>query len=157
MTGPEHYREAERLLADAFASKDTTFEGYNPEADRMIAAAHVHALLAVGAPPQSPYVTGETRTAGLDSETKAMALSASPEAWSRLGHSLRVRRQELGLSRRALSEKADVSEKSIQVAEEGRVPSARWPHSIGRIARALGWEPEAAIAIVLTEYAEEAL
>ncbi len=49
MTGPEHYREAEQLLAVAFASEDTTFEGHNPEADRLIAAALVHATLAQAA------------------------------------------------------------------------------------------------------------
>jgi hypothetical protein len=48
-TGPEHYREAEILIAFAFESKGTTFEGNNPEADRMIAAAQVHATLALAA------------------------------------------------------------------------------------------------------------
>jgi hypothetical protein len=48
-TGPEHYRKAEMLLADAFASNGTTFEGHNPEADRLIAAAQVHATLAQAA------------------------------------------------------------------------------------------------------------
>jgi hypothetical protein len=48
-TGPEHYREAEILIAFAFESKDTTFEGHNPEADRCIAAAQVHATLALAA------------------------------------------------------------------------------------------------------------
>jgi hypothetical protein len=46
MTGPEHFREAEGLLALARESKETTFEGHNPEADRTIAEAHVHAVLA---------------------------------------------------------------------------------------------------------------
>ena len=46
MNGPQHYTEAERLLALADESKETTFEGHNPEADRMIAEAHVHAVLA---------------------------------------------------------------------------------------------------------------
>lgn len=49
MTGPEHYLEAENLLIEAFASKETTFEGVNPEADRLIAAAAVHAQLAQAA------------------------------------------------------------------------------------------------------------
>lgn len=49
MTGPEHYREAEQLLTDAFSSKLTTYEGENPEADRLIAAAQVHATLALAA------------------------------------------------------------------------------------------------------------
>jgi hypothetical protein len=46
MNGPQHYLAAEQLLAMADESKETTFEGHNPEADRMIARAHVHALLA---------------------------------------------------------------------------------------------------------------
>lgn len=45
-TGPEHYRAAEKLLAAAHSSTATTFEGHNPEADRLIAAAQVHATLA---------------------------------------------------------------------------------------------------------------
>ncbi|MDX3019917.1 hypothetical protein [Streptomyces acidiscabies] len=49
MTGPEHYREAERLLAAASASTETTYGGNNPEADRDIAAAQVHATLALAA------------------------------------------------------------------------------------------------------------
>lgn len=49
MNGPQHYSEAERLLALARDSKETTFEGHNPEADRTIAEAHVHALLALTA------------------------------------------------------------------------------------------------------------
>jgi hypothetical protein len=48
-TGPEHYSQAEQLLADAFASSDTTYEGHNQEADRLIAAAQVHATLAQAA------------------------------------------------------------------------------------------------------------
>lgn len=49
MNGPQHYREAERLLVVARDSKETTFEGHNPEADRTIAEAHVHAVLAMTA------------------------------------------------------------------------------------------------------------
>jgi hypothetical protein len=48
-TGPDHYREAERLLAVASQSTETTFEGHNPEADRTIAEAQVHATLALTA------------------------------------------------------------------------------------------------------------
>lgn len=180
MNGPEHYREAERLLAVANASTETTFEGHNPEADRTIAEAHVHALLAMTAayalaqpivehPDSGGHMSQEhyeewvqvveIGTEGgvttLGTEAKATALSAPPEAWARLGRELRERREALGLSRRALSEKADVSEKAIQIAEEGRVPSARWPQSITRIARALGWTAEAAAQIVLFERAPE--
>lgn len=156
MSSLDHYGEAERLLAESrtiLRNNDETC----PEADRMIAEAHVHALLAtVSRPKPWEQSTADTQTASrLSSGDKAMALTASPEAWARLGHSLRERREALGLSRRALSLKADVSEKSIQVAEEGRVPT-RWPLTIGPIARALGWEPAVALQIVLTEYAEEA-
>ncbi len=49
MNGPDHYRDAEQLLTDAFSSKLTTYEGENPEADRLIAAAQVHATLALAA------------------------------------------------------------------------------------------------------------
>jgi hypothetical protein len=110
----------------------------------------------VGAVPYSPAAGMELAEiptpARQDSQSaKAAALSASPEAWQRLGNALRESREHLRMSRRLLSEKADVSEKSIQIAEEGRVPSARWPQSISRITQALGWEPGAAIRIVLAE------
>ncbi|MET8978509.1 hypothetical protein ABZX85_23115 [Streptomyces sp. NPDC004539] len=49
MTGPEHYHEAERLLAVAADSSETTYAGENPEADRTIAEAQVHATLALAA------------------------------------------------------------------------------------------------------------
>ncbi|WP_406338693.1 helix-turn-helix domain-containing protein [Streptomyces sp. NBC_01620] len=48
-------------------------------------------------------------------------------------------REALGYSRKKLSEVAGVSEKSIQVAEEGRTPRARWPQSLSLIEEALGW------------------
>ncbi|MDX3033924.1 hypothetical protein [Streptomyces scabiei] len=69
MTGPEHYREAERLLAVASESKDTTFEGHNPEADGTIAEAHVHATLALAA----ATALGSTRTGAMP--------AADYEAW----------------------------------------------------------------------------
>jgi DNA-binding XRE family transcriptional regulator len=156
VSGLDHYNEAVRLLAESrtiLRNNDETC----PEADRMIAEAHVHALLAAVSRPKSGELAeanGQT-VSRVSSGDKAMALTASPDAWSRLGQSLRERREALGLSRRALAEKADVSEKSIQIAEEGRVPT-RWPLTIGPITRALGWEPATALQIVLTEYAEEA-
>jgi transcriptional regulator with XRE-family HTH domain len=52
---------------------------------------------------------------------------------------IREHREAAGLSRRALAEIAGVSEKSIQVAEEGRVPRGRMPQSLPAIERALGW------------------
>lgn len=48
MTGPEHYREAERLLAESRAELRPNDEGHC-EADRTIAEAQVHALLALTA------------------------------------------------------------------------------------------------------------
>lgn len=66
MTGPEHYREAERLLEAAASSKETTYEGENPEADRDIAAAQVHAtlaLVAVQTAPAAPQLETEPTVA----------------------------------------------------------------------------------------------
>jgi hypothetical protein len=45
MTGPEHYREAERLLAESRTELRPHEEGHC-EADRTIAEAQVHATLA---------------------------------------------------------------------------------------------------------------
>jgi hypothetical protein len=65
VTGPEHYREGERLLAIARASKDTTFEGHNPEADRLIAEATAHFLAAqVALAALTAPIAGEPKTAG---------------------------------------------------------------------------------------------
>lgn len=49
MTGPEHYQEAERLLATAYEGTNTTYEGENAEAARAITEAGVHATLALAA------------------------------------------------------------------------------------------------------------
>ncbi|MFH9072738.1 hypothetical protein [Streptomyces alboflavus] len=54
MTAEHHAREALRLLALARESKDTTFEGHNPEADRTIAEAQVYATLALAAQAPAP-------------------------------------------------------------------------------------------------------
>jgi transcriptional regulator with XRE-family HTH domain len=63
----------------------------------------------------------------------------SPEAWARLGGKIREAREALGYSRKRLSDIAGVSEKSIQVAEEGRAPRSRWPQSLTLIEEAIGW------------------
>lgn len=168
MNGPEHYREAERRLLMAW-EEDRVPE----DVAHLVAEAQVHATLAqvaATADLAAAYsyanecsgvaiedwaevlgLPGGEADAVPDSEVKVMALSASPKAWARLGSELRKRREAAGLSRRALAEKAGVSEKAIQVAEEGRVPSARWPQSIGPISRALGWSADAASQIVLAE------
>ncbi|MBQ0974510.1 helix-turn-helix domain-containing protein [Streptomyces sp. RK31] len=150
MTGPEHYREAERLLAAAASSDQTTYEGFNPEADRDIAAAQVHATLALAA----AALAGGTPAASPQSAASPVRLSSSPEAWLRLGRALRESRDRAGLSRQALAEKCNVSEKAIQTAEEGRVPSRRWPKSVDRIASCLGWEPGKAVAMVAADVPE---
>ncbi|WP_069751665.1 hypothetical protein [Streptomyces sp. EN16] len=48
MTGPEHYREAERLIADSHAIIRPNDEG-PCEADRSLVEAQVHATLALAA------------------------------------------------------------------------------------------------------------
>lgn len=48
MTGPEHYRMAEQLLAESMSELRPNDEGHC-EADRTIAAAQVHATLALAA------------------------------------------------------------------------------------------------------------
>lgn len=69
-------------------------------------------------------------------------VTQDPEAWARLGAKIRERRESLNMSRRQLSAVAGVSEKSIQVAEEGRTPRARWPQSLRLIEHALRWDSE---------------
>lgn len=68
--------------------------------------------------------------------------------WERLGVRLREARESRGMSRRALADKTGVSEKTIQTAEEGRVPSARWPKSIDTLAAGLSWAPGSARTVL---------
>jgi transcriptional regulator with XRE-family HTH domain len=75
-------------------------------------------------------------------------VTQDPEAWARLGAKIREQREALGMSRRQLSEVAGVSEKSIQVAEEGRTPRARWPQSLRLIESALRWAPDSMLGIL---------
>ncbi|MEW2421287.1 helix-turn-helix transcriptional regulator [Streptomyces nigra] len=81
-------------------------------------------------------------------------VTRDPEAWARLGAKIRERRESMGMSRRQLSERAGVSEKSIQVAEDGRTPRARWPQSLRLIERALHWEPDSMLRILEGEEPE---
>lgn len=57
MTGPEHYREAERLITESYGIIRPNDEG-PCEADRLLAEAQVHATLALAAatalPPGNP-------------------------------------------------------------------------------------------------------
>ncbi|MEU3836103.1 helix-turn-helix domain-containing protein [Streptomyces microflavus] len=68
-----------------------------------------------------------------------MAVTQDPDAWARLGRKIREAREAQGASRRAFASRVGVSEKSIQVAEEGRTPRARWPQSLTLIEGGLGW------------------
>ncbi|WP_432008886.1 helix-turn-helix domain-containing protein [Streptomyces bacillaris] len=68
-----------------------------------------------------------------------MAVTQDPDAWARLGRKIREAREAQGASRRVFSNRVGVSEKSIQVAEEGRTPRARWPQSLTLIEAGLGW------------------
>ncbi|MFE3487502.1 helix-turn-helix domain-containing protein [Streptomyces griseus] len=86
---------------------------------------------------------------------RAQALKADQSAWLMLGRAIRRERETQQLSRRALSERAEVSEKAIQTAEEGRVPSSRWPQSLNRITTALGMGSGAAEDIVLSSLPED--
>ena len=64
MTGPEHYREAEKLIADAANCLRPNDEGYC-EADRALAEAQVHATLAlVAAKALTAPIAGEPKSAG---------------------------------------------------------------------------------------------
>ncbi|GGU12948.1 hypothetical protein [Streptomyces violascens] len=76
MTGPEHYREAERLIAVAVRSDQTTYEGENPEADRTLAEAQVHATLALAA---ATALVDETPRSDSHSEYRAwQSVAGSP-------------------------------------------------------------------------------
>ncbi|WP_327329882.1 helix-turn-helix domain-containing protein [Streptomyces sp. NBC_01201] len=75
-------------------------------------------------------------------------MNRDPEAWARLGRALRSARDHQGLTQQELAEQADVSSRSIQEAEAGKMPAARMPYTLGRIAAALGW-PEDAVTAVL--------
>ncbi|MFD9834455.1 helix-turn-helix domain-containing protein [[Kitasatospora] papulosa] len=75
-------------------------------------------------------------------------MNRDPEAWARLGHALRRARDHQGLTQQELAERADVSSRSVQEAEGGKVPASRMPYTLSRIAAALGW-PEGAVTAVL--------
>ena len=109
----------------------------------------------VGAVPYSP-AAGMNLAEHRTPEPRLPVSDYSPEAWAALGKALRRDREIRGMSRRILAEAAGVSEKSIQLAEEGRVPKGRWPQSISPIAIALGWPPET-VREALNEAEKEAL
>lgn len=76
MTGPEHYREAERLMAESDDVLRPHDEG-PCEADRMLAAAQVHATLALAA--------ATALTPGVNSPSRGAWVSAVHEMESPRG------------------------------------------------------------------------
>jgi transcriptional regulator with XRE-family HTH domain len=70
------------------------------------------------------------------------------EAWARLGVAIRSERERYGWSREQLARAASVSVTAVQNAERGRVPIRRWPQTIARVERSLGWHPGTAKAVI---------
>jgi DNA-binding XRE family transcriptional regulator len=166
VNGPEHFTAGERhLSAASYLDKpggrpaDPTTATYHllaaqahfaaaqvavdaaRLADKYIGdGAHINEwLAAVGWLPQAGHT--EDHPISLPAAQKDLAVHTTAEAWVNLGHALREKREAKGLSRRALAEIAQVSEKAIQTAEEGRKPAGRWPQSLNQIATALDWSP----------------
>ena len=80
MTGPEHYAEAERLLA--VADRHTSGVTYGPEWTLTLTAAHVHATLALAA-ATAVGTAGPDRTAWADiAATKPWQQAEAPERQS---------------------------------------------------------------------------
>lgn len=80
-------------------------------------------------------------------EADQLAMNRDPEAWARLGRAIRSERGRYGWSRKQLAKASGVSEAAVQNAENGRVPVRRWPQTIARIERSLGWHPGTAKAV----------
>lgn len=78
MTGPEHYQEAERLLATAYEDNLTAYEGENPAAARQIAEAQVHATLALAAATAAQDSVAGTTHADCKAWTEA-AITPEPD------------------------------------------------------------------------------
>ncbi|MCP9205559.1 helix-turn-helix domain-containing protein [Streptomyces sp. NEAU-Y11] len=79
---------------------------------------------------------------------EATPMNRDPQAWARLGRALKSAREHRGLSQAELATAADVSARSVQDAEGGKVPKARVPYTLARVAEALGW-PAGAVDSVL--------
>lgn len=80
-----------------------------------------------------------------------LAMNRDPEAWARLGRSIRRDREAYGWTRAQLARAADVSTGAIQLAERGRVPRSRWPQTVASVEKSLGWAPGTARAIIKGE------
>lgn len=71
--------------------------------------------------------------------------------WKRLGLAIKARREELGMpTQQALADAAGVTRQSAQSLESGKQRS-RMPATIGRVEKALGWEPGTAARILSGE------
>ena len=80
MNGPEHYREAERLLRDASCLGERG-NRYYPEGDGQssaIAAAQVHATLALAAATAGPFVEVSVGEA-FSEDMRGWAVVTAPE------------------------------------------------------------------------------
>ena len=75
-------------------------------------------------------------------------MNRDPEAWARLGRALRSARDRQGLTQGELGDLAGVSGRSVQEAESGKVPRARKPYTLSRIAQALGWPVDSVEAVL---------
>ena len=89
MTGPEHYAEAERLLA--VADRHTSGVTYGPEWTLVLTAAHVHATLALAA-ATAVGTAGPDRTAWADIAATRHGSKPEPPSGSPPGLGLEQRR-----------------------------------------------------------------
>ena len=79
MTGPDHYAEAERLLA--LAGRHSSGATYGPEWALTIAAAHVHATLAhAAATAAGPAGPGSHAWADVTATRPSTSMPAPPDA-----------------------------------------------------------------------------
>src|SRR5438067_11467695 len=70
------------------------------------------------------------------------------QEWDRLARALHERRTALGLSRQRVADAAGVSLGSVKNLEQQGNEYKRVPHTLALIAKALGWSPESARAVM---------
>lgn len=66
-------------------------------------------------------------------------MNRDPEVWARIGRAIASKRAAEGLRQEDLAARAGVSHRSVQNAESGAAPKARFPQSLYPIAKALGF------------------
>ena len=101
-----------------------------------------------GAPYSVADGCAPLRASGYAVRERPTPMQSDPQAWARLGRALRNAREHRGLTQQELGAQAGVSGRSVQEAESGKVPTARMPYTLGKIAAALGW-PEGSVTAVL--------